>query len=149
MIREVKQNILHNIDPNQPTVIIHGCNCYQTMGAGVAKSLRDAYPQVYEADKAYNPKFRIDKLGHHTLAKINKNLYVFNCYTQYRYGRKGLYADYKAIDDCLKHIGENLSPLYKIRISRIGCNNAGGDWKIVKKIIEKRLKDFDVTVCYL
>lgn len=149
MITEVKQDILHSINPDEPTVIMHGCNCFHTMGTGVAKSLRDKWPQVYRADVEYLPKGSKDKLGHHSMAKINDNLYVLNCYTQYKYGRVGLYADYEAIATCFKYIGEHLSPKYKIRTSKIGCNNAGGDWKIIKGIMEKYLSKFDVTVYYL
>ena len=31
-------------------VIVHGCNCFCAMGAGIAKSIRRAFPQAYEAD---------------------------------------------------------------------------------------------------
>ena len=134
MITEIRQNILDNIDPRQPTVIIHGCNCFHTMGAGVAKSLKDAYPQVYQADIDYMGRGDSRKLGHHSVAKINNNLYVLNCYTQYKYGRKTMFADYDAIEKCLSFIGKTLPHVYKIHISKIGCGLAGGDWKVVKAI---------------
>ena len=28
-------------------VIIHGCNCFCTMGAGIAKSIKTAFPEAY------------------------------------------------------------------------------------------------------
>jgi O-acetyl-ADP-ribose deacetylase (regulator of RNase III) len=149
MITEIKKDILSDIDPEQPTVIIHGCNCFHTMGTGVAKSLKEAYPQVYKADVAYKPKGDKRKLGLHSMAKINDNLYVLNCYTQYRYGKEGVFADYEAIEKCLKYIGKNLSPLYTIRTSKIGCGNAGGDWKKVKALIKTHLSKFDVYVYYI
>jgi len=31
-------------------VIIHGCNCFCTMGAGIAKLIRDNFPEAYQAD---------------------------------------------------------------------------------------------------
>ena len=149
MITEVQQSILYNLDPKKPTVILHGCNCFHTMGTGVAKTLRDAYPQVYEADVNYLEKGDRRKLGLHSMAKIHEDIYVLNCYTQYNYGRDKVYADYRAIERCLKFIGKNLSPLYAIRTSKIGCGNAGGDWKIVKALMAKHLAKFDVTVYYL
>lgn len=31
-------------------VIIHGCNCQNTMGAGIAKSIKKQFPAAYDAD---------------------------------------------------------------------------------------------------
>ena len=33
-------------------VIIHGCNCQCAMGAGIAKTIKQAFPEAYDADKA-------------------------------------------------------------------------------------------------
>jgi O-acetyl-ADP-ribose deacetylase (regulator of RNase III) len=44
-------------------VIIHGCNCYCTMGAGIAKSIKKIFPAAYRAD-ANSEKGDRDKLVH-------------------------------------------------------------------------------------
>ena len=31
-------------------VIVHGCNCFCTMGAGIAKTIKQKFPAAYEAD---------------------------------------------------------------------------------------------------
>ena len=31
-------------------VIIHGCNCFCTMGAGIAKAIKARFPEAYQAD---------------------------------------------------------------------------------------------------
>jgi len=31
-------------------VIIHGCNCFNTMGAGIAKLIKSRWPEAYQAD---------------------------------------------------------------------------------------------------
>ena len=31
-------------------LIIHGCNCFCTMGAGIAKTIKQKFPEAYEAD---------------------------------------------------------------------------------------------------
>jgi O-acetyl-ADP-ribose deacetylase (regulator of RNase III) len=38
--------------------IAHSCNCQNVMGAGIAKQIKDRYPQAYEADtKFYNNEY--------------------------------------------------------------------------------------------
>lgn len=32
-------------------VIVHGCNCFCVMGAGLAKAIRSEFPEVYRADQ--------------------------------------------------------------------------------------------------
>ena len=33
-------------------VIVHGCNCFCTMGAGIAKTIKQKFPTAYQADLA-------------------------------------------------------------------------------------------------
>jgi O-acetyl-ADP-ribose deacetylase (regulator of RNase III) len=33
-------------------VIIHGCNCQCVVGAGIAKAIKQTFPEAYNADKA-------------------------------------------------------------------------------------------------
>ena len=47
----IKADILSNIDPNRLTIILHGCNCFHTMGAGIAKYLANKFPEVLKADQ--------------------------------------------------------------------------------------------------
>lgn len=47
----IRADILSQLDFNKPTVILHGCNCFCTMGAGIAKYLKQNYPLVYTVDK--------------------------------------------------------------------------------------------------
>jgi len=90
-------------------------------------------------------------------------LYVFNCYTQYGYG-KGKQIDYDALRQCLKRtkvLVEQLraktgtaslqktvlrhtfgvSGKVEIRSPRIGCGLAGGDWETVRTIFEEVLPE--------
>ena len=32
-------------------LIIHGCNCFCTMGAGIAKGIKNNFPQAFQADQ--------------------------------------------------------------------------------------------------
>ena len=53
-------------------VIIHGCNCYCTMGAGIAKAIKNIFPEAYDAD-CKTEKGSKPKLGSYSSARITKN----------------------------------------------------------------------------
>lgn len=50
-------------------VIIHGCNCFNTMGAGIANSIRHKFPAAYHAD-CQTRKGNPDKMGTYTSADV-------------------------------------------------------------------------------
>lgn len=73
-------------------VIVHGCNCFCIMGAGIAAKIKTLWPDVYAADlktKSGNKS----KLGTYTYAVVsdihNMPLVIVNAYTQYDIGRYG------------------------------------------------------------
>jgi O-acetyl-ADP-ribose deacetylase (regulator of RNase III) len=140
VIKEVRGNLIHA----KTMLILHGCNCFLTMGAGVALALRNKWPQVYAADletkKAY-----ISKLGTYSKAEVGTNQLVLNCYTQYMYGRDKRHADYDAIRAVFKKIKIDF-PKIDLSMSPIGCGLAGGDWDVVKQIVEEVFDDRTVYV---
>ncbi len=136
----VKRDILSDINPSKTTVILHGCNCFHTMGAGIAKYLVSKFPLILETDKAFAPRGDRNKLGKVCPVLVAPNLYICNCYTQYFYGRKfGIPVSYPAIESCLKWAATAVRPDYDVRSSKIGCSLAGGDWNIVQPLFEKYL----------
>jgi O-acetyl-ADP-ribose deacetylase (regulator of RNase III) len=149
MMHEINADILSNLNTGvQRTIILHGCNCFHTMGAGIAKYLKDKYPQIYTAD-CMTKRGDKDKLGTCSRAILNPNLHILNCYTQYNYGReKILYASYLAIEECCKQVVAIYDPSWEIRMPKIGCGLAGGDWNIVENIIKETLNKFNVLVYY-
>jgi O-acetyl-ADP-ribose deacetylase (regulator of RNase III) len=152
-------------------VITHGCNCFCTMGAGIAVDMRlnfdcDKFPMEapeYKGDmnKLGTIDYQVKNLILDKPIKIgNLNLLapdfggfplvVVNSYTQYRYGsnhpdgmRKPV--DYDAITLCFKKIN-HIFKGKSLGLPKIGCGLAGGDWNIVRQIIERELFDMDVTV---
>ena len=80
-------------------VIVHGCNCFCTMGAGIALVIKSTFPDAYQADLKTSKGDR-SKLGSYSTATVqNKGnqLTVVNAYTQYHYSGPGNKADYEAI----------------------------------------------------
>lgn len=124
-------------------LIVHGCNCFCAMGAGIAQGIKAAFPAAYEADQATESGDR-DKLGTCTHAEID-GLIVVNAYTQYRHGGGGRLVDYDAVRSCMRWIREHFSGR-RIGLPRIGAGLAGGDWEAIAAIIEEELAGEDVTL---
>lgn len=132
-------------------VISHGANCFNVMGAGIAKQIKENFPEAYEADLKTIKGSKL-KLGTLSTAKHN-DLIIINAYTQYYPGRN---FDYNAIELCFNNIAAYLDNLDNLRIfslgiPKIGCGIAGGDWNIVKDIVKKTLdkSNIEVTVVNL
>ena len=121
-------------------VIVHGCNCFNSMGAGIAVTIKNEFPEAYAAD-LQTVKGDRNKLGTISHAEIDRDgikLIVVNAYTQYRYNDRGILADYKAIALCMKAIKLNFSGK-SIGYPKIGAGLAKGDWQTIAKIIDREL----------
>ena len=127
--------------------IVHGCNCFNTMGAGIALPIKQNFPAAYAADLK-TEKGDIDKLGNYTFAQTEYGI-VINAYTQYDYnGKPGtINCDYAAIMRVFEKINADFKGK-KIAIPKIGCGLAGGDWKEVSRIINEVTPYVDI-VCYV
>ncbi len=128
-------------------VIIHGCNCQCTMGAGIAKSIKAEFPEAFDADLA-TAKGSRDKLG--SLSEViversGRKLTVVNAYTQFHWRGRGTLADYDAIRKVMRLIKIE-STGQRIGYPKIGAGLAGGDWKIIAAIIEEELAGEDHTL---
>ena len=144
----IKADLIERFKLGDFDAIAHGCNCFCKMRSGVAKAVSDAFPEANHIDY-YTTKGDINKLGTYTVVKVLDKKYIYNLYTQYNYGYDGkLYLYYDALSLCFKKLNHTLKGL-SLGIPKLGCGLAGGDWKIVKKIIEQSCPDLDITVCYL
>lgn len=125
-------------------VIAHGCNCFQTMGSGIARSIRAKYPEAYDIDKAckLTPKKRLGTIKS-TVTQLNP--IVVDAYTQFDFGQEKMNVDYKAVRSCMKAIAEQYQGK-RIGLPQIGAGLAGGNWDIIEGIIEEELIGEDVTV---
>tara|TARA_B100001057_G_C22864691_1_gene955991 strand:+ start:3841 stop:4305 length:465 start_codon:yes stop_codon:yes gene_type:complete len=126
-------------------LIVHGCNCFNTMGAGIAKMIKDNFIGAWKADQKTKKGDR-SKLGNYTsyIKSQNDNtLRIINAYTQYTYGGKSP-VDYDAIRECFKKINSRYKGK-KVGIPKIGAGLAGGNWKQIEKIIDEETKDLKLT----
>ncbi len=124
-------------------VIVHGCNCLCTMGAGIAKQIKSIFPEAYEAD-CKTKKGDKDKLGAYSYA-IAENVTIINAYTQYDYKGPWINVDYDAIRSVFRKLKSDYSGK-RIGYPKIGAGLAGGDWEIISKIIDVELTNEDHTL---
>lgn len=157
---EIDGNLIEEALEGNFDVVVHGCNCFCTMGAGIAPIMAENFG--CDKYRLENPKYKgsILKLGqidfegrmllegviYDVLLGQTANLYIVNAYTQYNYGmRQGPPLDYAALALCFTKIN-HLFKGKRIGLPQIGCGLAGGDWKTVSDLIKSNLTDCDVTV---
>ena len=105
MLKHAQGNLLDLAEQGAFDIIVQGCNCYNTMGGGIAKEIRERYPMAYEIDQL-TEKGDIMKLGNWTEAQPGTFL-IINAYTQYGFASGGLKADlfeYTAFDLILQKL---------------------------------------------
>jgi O-acetyl-ADP-ribose deacetylase (regulator of RNase III) len=140
--------------------IIHQANCFHTMGSGIARFIREHFPEAYEAD-CKTAKGDEAKLGTFSVAKvISKNpnprlKYIINLYSQFDFGRDGRHTRYDAMYDGLAEINRRITtgvtPAAKLIKTlaipyRIGSNLGGADWRVVRSIIYSVFEESPVLV---
>lgn len=128
-------------------IICHQVNCQGVMGSGIAKQIRELYPKVYEEYKKFVQETGSSGCyGMVQLSPIGQNYYIANIFTQYNFLPRTInhtnYALFRlACQNLKKHLRLNELTYYKIGFpDHIGCGLAGGDWDIVKEIIEEEFK---------
>lgn len=132
----------------QPHVLIHGCNCAGVFNSGIAKTIREKFPQVYyDYLKYVKTNNRTNILGNVVSTGFENNCSVVSIFTQLDYGRdpKVVYVNYKALEYAL----EKIKLLYKdsmIIMPTIGAGLANGDWNVIAEIIEDKLKECSFMV---
>ncbi len=127
-------------------VIIHGCNCQCQMGKGIALSIKQHFPEAYAAD-CLTAKGDEKKLGTFSQAEIirgPRSFYIVNAYTQFHWRGAGVKADYDAIRKVMRAVKSRFSGK-RIGYPKIGAGLAGGDWEIIRPLIDEELGGEDHT----
>ncbi len=142
----IKGDLLQLAITGEFDLIVHGCNCFCTMGAGIAKSIKQIFPEAYQADlqTESGDRSKLGKISWASSKTDHGELIIVNGYTQFHWKGSGRKADYDAIRSVFKEIKNNFSGL-RIGYPAIGAGLAGGDWTIISQIIEEELLDEDHT----
>jgi O-acetyl-ADP-ribose deacetylase (regulator of RNase III) len=121
-------------------VIVHGCNCFCTMGAGIAKAIKQTFPEAFDADQRTGKGDRA-KLGTFSQATVTRHgraITVVNAYTQFDYRGGGVLVDYDAVRSVMRGVKRAFAGK-RIGYPKIGAGLAGGDWAKIAAIIEEEL----------
>lgn len=146
-MKVIEGDLIKKAKEGEFNLIVHGCNCFCTMGAGIAKSIKREFPVAFYADLA-TPKGSREKLGTCSFATVagrGTSLIVVNAYTQFDYLGGRVKVNYDAVRLCMRWVRRNFGDK-RIGLPKIGAGLAGGDWEIISKIIEEELSGVDVTL---
>jgi O-acetyl-ADP-ribose deacetylase (regulator of RNase III) len=128
-------------------VIIHGCNCQCVMGAGIARAIKQAFPEAYNADKATakGSRNKLGSLSTVTVERGDRRITIVNCYTQFHWRGSGVLVDYSALRSVMRQVKAMFSGS-TIAYPKIGGGLAKGDWSVISSIIEEELAGEDHTL---
>jgi O-acetyl-ADP-ribose deacetylase (regulator of RNase III) len=151
-INIVEKNILFADEP----IVGHCCNTRNTMNSGVAKALRERFPEIYDGDTSAYILHGKNLLGKCIMVDVTTRpedtsiRHLANLYGQPNYGYNGnRYLDYEAMYQSLEELKNYLRPTKYNQLAlpyNIGCNRAGGHWPIVLEIIKHIFDNTGITV---
>lgn len=129
-------------------IIAHQVNCKGVMGSGVARAIRNYFPEAYEEYRKFCEKYKdntSELLGCNQYITIpKKKKVIVNLFAQDGYGGNRRYTDYEALEFCFRAL-ERKSRMPIAMPYGIGCGRGGGDWDgIVYPMIQNIFKTNDV-----
>lgn len=140
---KVKGDLLALAEQGQFDIIVQGCNCFNTMGSGLAKQIKAQYPEAYEVDNS-TTKGDYRKLGNYTNIHTGK-FHIINAYTQFKYNRASQHEDrfeYMSFALILQKLAYYW-PNARYGFPMIGMGLAGGDPDLI--MLDLSLFDNNIT----
>ena len=131
-----KGNLLDLAEAGEFDIVVQGCNCFNTMGGGIAREIRERYPVVASVDME-TVRGDYTKLGNWTQCDAGENnrFTIINAYTQYNMSQGTDVFEYTAFQLIL----EKLIYVYgekRIGLPYIGQGLAGGNPEWIMPMIE-------------
>jgi O-acetyl-ADP-ribose deacetylase (regulator of RNase III) len=125
-------------------VIVHGCNCFCSMGAGVARVIGEEFPEAYAADlvTAKGDRGKLGDFSFATVRRRDREITIVNGYTQFHFHGDGVLVDYDALRRVFAKVRKQFSGK-RIGYPKIGAGLGGGDWQLVSAIIDEELAGED------
>lgn len=142
MLIRAKGNLIDMAEQGQFNIIVHGCNCQNTMGSGIAKEIRARYPGAYEADclaaKTWpNPVARLGNFSTYAAMSNLNPFIIINAYTQVNYLPRGIdHFEYESFYIILKKLAAIANKNTNFGFPYIGMGLAGGDSKRIIDMLE-------------
>jgi O-acetyl-ADP-ribose deacetylase (regulator of RNase III) len=134
MLKHTKGNLLDLAEAGEFDVVVQGCNCFNTMGGGIAREIKERYPMCAEIDNL-TERGEYMKLGNWT--EFDQGTFIIiNAYTQYNMSTGDDVFEYVAFALILQKI-ERLYGNYSIGLPYIGMGLARGNTHIIMEMIEE------------
>jgi O-acetyl-ADP-ribose deacetylase (regulator of RNase III) len=154
-MNKIYGDIIQAAESGKYDVVLHNCNCFCTMGSGVALCIANAWPEVAAADCA-TQKGDISKLGTYSRARVVRGdigFNVYNIYGQYKYGYRSLQLfDIDAFAYAIDTLATELQ-LWKrpvnILFPPLGAGSAGGRWRHISNVLTTQLSNHNLTLIKL
>jgi len=128
--------------------LLHGCNCFSTQGAGVAKLISSNFPPVLIVDQV-DYRSPIEKIGSYSSVLID-GLTFINLYCQYDYGTDCRKFEYGAFKRAMDEVYRDFSFTGKrVGLPMLGSGLAGADFKLVATILDDYTDQGTWTIYYL
>jgi O-acetyl-ADP-ribose deacetylase (regulator of RNase III) len=132
-LKHVKGNLIDLAEAGEFDIIVQGCNCFNTMGGGIAREIRERYPLCAEID-SLTEAGEVMKLGNWTEYDQGTFL-IINAYTQYDMSKGTDVFEYVAFQLILEKLAF-VYPGKRFGLPYIGMGLAGGDKDIIIPMIE-------------
>ena len=118
-------------------IIVHGANCFCTMGSGIAKQIKQQYPEAFEADCETVAGDK-SKLGTYSMTATRDGFVIVNAYTQYDFNKPGEHEDkfdYEGFEIILANLLYEAGDM-NFGFPMIGMGLAGGNQKKIMDLLE-------------
>jgi O-acetyl-ADP-ribose deacetylase (regulator of RNase III) len=141
-LKHTQGNILNLAEAGEFDIVVQGCNCFNTMGGGIAKEIRERYPTVAEVDSE-TERGDYNKLGTFTegYAWFNErgddadNFVIINAYTQFNMSTGQDVFEYTAFQLILQKLA-HLYPTKRFGFPLIGQGLARGNPARINEMLE-------------
>ena len=152
-MKHTKGDLLSYYNNSDVDVILHVANCQRIMGSGIALQIKNMFPEVFDVYVNCQPDKNQLELG--TISYIHNEVtggYIFNLHAQHLYGSGTRFLNYEALYNALEQVRDVLiSNDFRGNIGvpkNMGAFRAGGDWRIIEKMLECVFEDalFEVVV---
>lgn len=137
MLKHTKGNLLDLAEAGEFDIIVHGCNCFHTMGGGIAREIAERYPYAAVMD-ASTTRGDYNKLGNWTVGLndlTDRRFIIINAYTQFNTSRGTDVFEYVAFELILQKL-VRLYGTERIGLPYIGQGLAGGNPEWIMPMIE-------------
>jgi len=157
MILETHGNLVTEFLAGEVDVLIHSVNCQGKMNKGLGKQIRNAIPVVYQEYVSLYTTLANKKRLLGTAQFVHLETFsdpetyrpkdVVNLFAQYYYGEGTMQTNHDAFEKACQVVANYYPVGTRLGIPfKIGCGLGGGNWDIVRAILERVFREHVVYI---